>query len=306
MFVHIPQFTRDSNSCCCGQPMVNTDTARIVLLGLVLVLYMFFGAAVFSALEEPSERQAYKKWEKKISDFVQEHSVSRLDLQVLLNDYKVANNAGIWVRGEKTIWDFPGAFYFVTTVISTIGYGHSAPSTTSGKIFLIFFGPIGCAAAILLFNLFLERVLTLVAHVLSRFHENKLFNNSQRAALSQSTTRPGGTRNGHESWKPSVYQVALILVAVWFLVACAASGLYSAVEGWTYLESMYFCFVTFSTTGFGDMDGNGYISAAELRHVMTNLGEKLTDEEVDEMIREADIDGDGQVNYEGEFWHTKI
>ena len=34
-----------------------------------------------------------------------------------------------------------------------------------------------------------------------------------------------------------------------------------------------------------DRDGNGLISAAELRHVMTNLGEKLTEEEVDEMIR---------------------
>jgi calmodulin len=47
-----------------------------------------------------------------------------------------------------------------------------------------------------------------------------------------------------------------------------------------------------------DKDGNGFISAAELRHVMTNLGERLSDEEVEEMIREVDIDGDGQVNYE--------
>ena len=48
-----------------------------------------------------------------------------------------------------------------------------------------------------------------------------------------------------------------------------------------------------------DKDGNGFISASELRTVMTSLGEKLTDEEVDEMIHEADTDGDGQVNYDG-------
>ena len=48
-----------------------------------------------------------------------------------------------------------------------------------------------------------------------------------------------------------------------------------------------------------DKDGSGTISAAELRHVMLNLGEKLTDDEVDEMIFEADVDGDGEVNYCG-------
>ena len=31
---------------------------------------------------------------------------------------------------------------------------------------------------------------------------------------------------------------------------------------------------------------------------MMNLGEKLTGEEINSMIEEADIDGDGQINYE--------
>lgn len=44
-----------------------------------------------------------------------------------------------------------------------------------------------------------------------------------------------------------------------------------------------------------DKDGNGLISAAELRRVMANLGDKLTDKELDEIIRGADVDGDGQV-----------
>ena len=42
-----------------------------------------------------------------------------------------------------------------------------------------------------------------------------------------------------------------------------------------------------------DKDGNGFISAAELRHIMEGLGVKLTDQIVTEMIKEADIDGDG-------------
>lgn len=47
-----------------------------------------------------------------------------------------------------------------------------------------------------------------------------------------------------------------------------------------------------------DKDGKGTISAAELKHVMTTLAERLTDQEWDEMIEEVDIDDDGQIDYE--------
>ena len=57
---------------------------------------------------------------------------------------------------------------------------------------------------------------------------------------------------------------------------------------------------------FFDKDGNGFIDVDELGLAMTILGKKLTEEEVDEMIKEADRDGDGQVNYEGSLISVNI
>merc|ERR1712110_869804 len=47
-----------------------------------------------------------------------------------------------------------------------------------------------------------------------------------------------------------------------------------------------------------DGDGNGFINRQELACVMGNLGETLTQEEIQGMIDQADIDGDGVINYE--------
>ena len=55
-----------------------------------------------------------------------------------------------------------------------------------------------------------------------------------------------------------------------------------------------------------DRDGNGYIDAEELRICMINLGEKLTLEEVEEMIKEVDVDFDGRMNYEGKIFVITI
>lgn len=46
-----------------------------------------------------------------------------------------------------------------------------------------------------------------------------------------------------------------------------------------------------------DKDGNGLIPATELRHLLTTLGERLTDDEVEQLISEFE-DKNGMIVYE--------
>lgn len=47
-----------------------------------------------------------------------------------------------------------------------------------------------------------------------------------------------------------------------------------------------------------DMDGNGYIDKHELKYVMRRLGENLSDDDLKAMFSEADINGDGLIDYD--------
>ena len=47
-----------------------------------------------------------------------------------------------------------------------------------------------------------------------------------------------------------------------------------------------------------DKDGDGHVSANEIRSVMAGVyGEPLTEPEIEEVIKLADVDGDGQIDY---------
>ncbi|XP_005043237.1 PREDICTED: potassium channel subfamily K member 12 [Ficedula albicollis] len=160
--------------------------------------------------------------------------------------------AGIRVDALRPRWDFPGAFYFVGTVVSTIGFGMTTPATVAGKLFLIIYGLFGCAGTILFFNLFLERIISLLAFIMRACYERQL----QRSGLLPPNFRRGSAVSGVGSlvgWKPSVYHVMLILGIFAITLSCCASAMYTAVEGWNYVDSLYYCFVTFSTIGFGDL-----------------------------------------------------
>ena len=54
-----------------------------------------------------------------------------------------------------------------------------------------------------------------------------------------------------------------------------------------------------------DKDGNGFININELKDIMLNIGNNWSENEINEMLGEADIDMDGYINYE-EFVRTMM
>uniref|UniRef100_A0A673HJR2 Potassium two pore domain channel subfamily K member 12 n=1 Tax=Sinocyclocheilus rhinocerous TaxID=307959 RepID=A0A673HJR2_9TELE len=209
----------------CRSLHINEDNGRFLLLAVLIIVYMLCGAAVFSAIESPSELRAHGRWNRTLLNFSDTFNISLQDLSSFLKEYEAAIAAGVRVDALRPRWDFTGAFYFVGTVVSTIGN-----------------------ASALFFRLWTWRSLpcavVMKAVRLRRLRTSGLLPPGICQDFAASTL-PG--------WKPSVYHVMLILGLSAIVISCCASAMYTPVEGWAYLDSLYFCFVTFSTIGFGDL-----------------------------------------------------
>ncbi|KAK3092672.1 hypothetical protein FSP39_005702, partial [Pinctada imbricata] len=70
------------------------------------------------------------------------------------------------------------------------------------------------------------------------------------------------------------------------------AGIYKSPE--KYQEEIRVAFRKF------DKDGTGKINPEELREVLTQQGDNLNEEEIQEFLKDADKNGDGYIDYEGE------
>ncbi|KAJ8248294.1 hypothetical protein GJAV_G00240480 [Gymnothorax javanicus] len=104
----------------CRSLHINEDSGRFLLLAILIILYLLCGAAVFSAIERPSELKAHGRWNRTLHNFSETFNISLQDLNSFLRDYEAAIATGIRADTIRPRWDFTGAFYFVGTVVSTI------------------------------------------------------------------------------------------------------------------------------------------------------------------------------------------
>ncbi|XP_018802399.1 PREDICTED: TWiK family of potassium channels protein 7-like [Bactrocera latifrons] len=217
-----------------------------------LSIYCGVGGLVFRQLERPAEleRLQYLKGvvkthrEKFITTILNNTDVLNFNELVAkeLAKYEVAvqeaAEGGLLIEADKDFpepyerWSILQAVFFSSTVLTTIGYGNIVPVTTGGRAFCICFALIG-----------IPFTLTVIADW------GRLFATAVSVLGKYMPKFPSFTNFIGKTWFYAV-------LAVCFLGVYLAAGAWLLLlweDDWTFFDGFYFCFITMTTIGFGDL-----------------------------------------------------
>ncbi|XP_014355577.1 TWiK family of potassium channels protein 9 [Papilio machaon] len=238
--------------------------AALSHIGLLvaLMLYTAGGGLVFRALEFPAEvaKQEYhrdrllsERWNliRIVSDYGM-NGTEFVSMEKLISDQlaiyekilEEASSSGLSLEVEKKFppseerWSILQAVFFSSTVLTTIGYGNIVPETFWGRLFCIAYALIGIPLTLTVIA-DLGRVFATVLSVAAK----------QLPALPKCCSRVSEV---NPASKRSLY--ALWAVCFLFVYLSAGAALFKMWEDdWTFYDGFYFCFITMTTIGFGDL-----------------------------------------------------
>ncbi|XP_023720280.1 potassium channel subfamily K member 1 [Cryptotermes secundus] len=238
-------------------------------LFLTLMIYTAVGGMVFNELESPAEVSLLQELQTSVlkerrflihtivnhtinsghDHSEQFHNLTSFVSHKLGEYEEVVQEA---VRGGVTLplnpntpvpmparWNFLQAVFFASTVLTTIGYGNIVPATFGGRAFCILFALVGIPLTLSVIasmgHIFATAVSSLHARMRKHLPPAPAVFLSVNTAARRSLT-------------------AAAAVVFLFLYLAAGAGLFMLwEEDWSFFEGFYFCFVTMTTIGFGDL-----------------------------------------------------
>ncbi|KAK2724991.1 potassium channel subfamily K member 2-like [Artemia franciscana] len=243
---------------CEIHPKTTTVLSR-VLIFIFLVLFNGFGAQVFVWLEQSNEVQDYIEAKATFQDAKNSLIAFILNSSEYLNSGQVEEvlatydkklsisyEAGVNMYINETHevnWSFINSAFFASTILTTVGYGHIAPATFWGKIFCICFALVGIPLTLVVLSDIGEAIAKIVSVCEKKLNKRKL---KYKGLKQNKQCCRRLIRTGKRIW---LVIFALLCLAIYLAIG---SVFFMFSEGWSFLDSFYFCFITVTTIGFGD------------------------------------------------------
>ncbi|KAJ2950620.1 hypothetical protein O0L34_g8875 [Tuta absoluta] len=230
-------------------------------LFVALMLYTGGGGLVFRALEYPAEvakqefhRERLRTERDILIQVVSDRINASTDLQLKrlfseqLSVYEKvleeASSSGLVMEIERNFppaeekWSILQAVFFSSTVLTTIGYGNIVPETFWGRLFCIVYALVGIPLTLTVIA-DLGRVFATVVSIIAK-HLPEM----PKCCSKVSEASAAGQRSFYALWA----------VGFLFLYLSAGAGLFKMWEDdWSFYDGFYFCFITMTTIGFGDL-----------------------------------------------------
>ena len=224
-------------------------------------------------------------------------------------------------------WSIKNSIYFSVVTFTTVGYGDLKPQTDGGKLFCCVFalsgiGIIGIALGYIGQNLVQAQVMALEKTQKRLSSKDKIASDDNEENSSITETVKDDFVNEETVSMPKQNLLKTIALFVCPIVAMTALGSFVVgySEGWDWVDSLYWCIITGTTVGFGDLTPRnenmkwfsvifiplsvGVISASLGRIAnifvekeIAKANKRLLNREVTlEDLEEMNADGDGEVS----------
>jgi len=203
------------------------DCIKVLVSAFLFFLVIFIGGYITKWCE----------WDK-YDEIVEEDTTFREEIRTALNGSGLFDELDTrytsWI--VKNPWNDRNCLFYWLSVMTTIGYGNIFPVTTAGRLWTVIFGILSILAS----GLFVRILGNWYKDILSRSKTFKAYPKTCLSILSISSS--------------------LVFAAIFYGYEHDAGIGPRGQEGWTYTESIYFVFSTFTTVGFGDFVHNAGIT----------------------------------------------
>jgi len=156
---------------------------------------------------------------------------------------------GTAIEGKQ--WgSYLNAIYFCAVTLTTIGYGDLVPTTTKARSILILYALVGlCIMGFTMASI--SHVAVSYTHYYIRCFGSLFFSDDDFERSDRSRSPCSACCRAIRRI-PDRFVRLFIGVIIFFTVLFTGALVFGHIEGWEFAESVYFCFVTLTTIGYGD------------------------------------------------------